>query len=154
VSKFPPVATFDGSPVAKAIAAFGLCSDAEAAVVLESIAKAKPTADEYRRYHKAALKVGAHGRGRPHLYNDGKSLDEMEFLLKNEMARSINDAAIKVKNTLMDPHEACGAVARLAGMYVREGRYRPPRKILRQNSDLKQMPGPSEPVIKKATTGK
>jgi hypothetical protein len=147
LSKFPPVATFEGSPVAKAIAALGLCSNAEAAVVLETIAKAKPTADDYKRYHQAALKVGGHGRGRPHLYNAAKSLDEMEYLLKKNASRSINDAAIKVKNTLTDPHEACGAVARLAGMYRREGRYRPPRKILRQNGDLKQMPGPSEPAI-------
>jgi hypothetical protein len=129
LSKFPPVATFEGSPVAKAIAAIELCSDAEAAVALEAVAKAKPTADEYKRYHKAALKIGGQGRGRPHLFDNKRWLDEMEFLLKNEEVWSINAAAIKVVNTMTDPHEACDAVTRLSVNYAREGRFRPrPRK--------------------------
>jgi hypothetical protein len=142
----PSCATFEGSPVAKAIEILQSCSVVEVATVMESIAKGAATVDKYERFHAAALKIWRHGRGRPALYDDTKSLDEMESLLRNKEARSINDAAVKVANTLIDRREACDAVARLAGKYRRSGRYRP-EKHSEQNSDLKQRRAADEAAI-------
>src|ERR1019366_7104702 len=91
----PSCATFEGSPVAKAIEILRSCSVVEVSAVLDGLAKAAAAVDEYQLYHETALKLKQRGRGRPG-YDEEHLLDEIEWLLKNGQSRSIASAAADV----------------------------------------------------------
>src|SRR5258708_14898118 len=97
----PSCATFDGSPVAKAIDILRSCSVVEVAAVLDGLAKAAVSVDEYQLYRQIALKMQQRGRGRPG-YDEEHLLDEMEWRLKNGQSRSIASAAADLGATLAD----------------------------------------------------
>jgi hypothetical protein len=112
----PSCATFEGSPVAKAIEILRLCSVVEVAAVMDGLAKSAASADEYQLYRELALKLEQRDRGRPG-YDEEHLLDEMEWRLKNRQSQSIPRAAADVGATIADPEQKRHAGTRLAKKY-------------------------------------
>jgi hypothetical protein len=113
----PSCATFEGSPVAKAIEILRSCSVVEVAAILSALADAAPV-DEYERLRRASLDLLSLPRGRPTVCDDSRSLGEMARLLEENKARSVEHAATIVAEKLTGPYSN-SAQSRLAKKYRR-----------------------------------
>jgi hypothetical protein len=150
----PSCATFEGSPVAKAIEFLRSYSVVEIAAVLSGLADAAPV-DEYELLRRASLDLLKLPRGRPPICDDSRSLSEMSRLLVEGKARSVEHAAKLAAEELAGQHSANGAQARLAKKYRRglSGTVAD-EESPGQNTDLSLMRAPGEAVNKTSNTRK
>jgi hypothetical protein len=149
----PSCATFEGSPVAKAIDFLRSYSVVEIAAVLSGLADAAPV-DEYELLRRASLDLLSLPPGRPRIYDDSRSLAEMARLREEDESLSVNCAATLVAERLTGEHSANSTRDRLAKGYRRgQRRIAAAQKSPGQNTRLSLMRAPGEAVKKKPSQG-
>lgn len=143
MKQLPPVATFEGSPVAKATEILRACSIAEVAAVLANLSRTA-TGESYERLRRAATHLLRLPRGRPVAYDDTDKHAQMAHLLETGHARTVHHAAALVAATVEQQQSAEATLQRI------ERSYR--RKASGQNTDLNLMRDRSE-APKRGSTG-
>jgi geranylgeranyl pyrophosphate synthase len=76
--------------------------------------------EAYELYRRASLDLRKLGPGRPPLYDDAQSHDEMLMLLENKTARSVHHAAKTVAGALIGQHRVEATTDRLAKGFRRK----------------------------------
>jgi hypothetical protein len=145
----PSCATFEGSPVEKAIEFLRPYSLVEIAAVLGGLADVAPV-DEYELLRRAKLDLLNLPPGRPPIRDDSRSLAEMARLMAEDESLSVNRAATLVAEGLTGQHSANSTRDRLAKRYRRGlSRIAAAEESPGQNTDLSLMRVADEAVIKK-----